>query len=173
MKTSYVDYEALISDGVFLEGSLASDVRALWRRLARCQAVRDVSRKLASDPVRIRALCEFVEDVLEQPYDRGYRHPHDLGICAALLVLEQSPLGSVRHLFARLQRTKLPSLVWVQRMAEYCADRFVSTERVECFMAVEPTCGRGTGVARRANATWQTSRLTNGATPITCESTAA
>ena len=171
MKTLCVDYEALISDEVFLEGAIASDVGGLRRRLARCQAVRDVSRKLASDPVRIRALCEFVQELLEQPYDKGYRHPHDMGICAALVLLEQSPLGYVRRLFAQLGTTRLPSLVWVQRMAEYCAGRFVTTDRVEWSVPQHLAAGRSVALAA-ANATSQISGLNNGAMSVAYESTA-
>ena len=123
MNSNQHGFDALRSDDVFVEGMLASDVASLWRHLARTVAVREVARSLASEPTRIRALCQFAEDLLSENYDRGYRHPNDIVVCACLVILEQSPLGKVRHLFARLRRAREPSLVWVQRMAEYCYDR--------------------------------------------------
>jgi len=123
-------FDPLLSDAVFLEGMNASDVRGMWRALARAPDVRRVSRALGSDPGRIRDLCEFVEELLRTQYDRAYRHPQDVAICAALVVLEQSPLSPVRNLFARLRRPKERSLAWVQRMAEHCEERFVPSDRM-------------------------------------------
>ena len=131
-------FESLRSDEVFIRGMLASDTRSLWRQLARTKEVQDVARGLASDPDRIRQLCHFVDGLLNQPYDRSYRHPDDIAICAALVILEQSPLSVARNLFARLRDMTAPSLAWVQRMAEYCDQRFVP-----CGRTVLPSLVRG------------------------------
>ena len=164
-----LECQALISDEVFLEGSLASDVRGLWRRLARTDEVREVSRKLASDPLLIQELCEFVQQLLDQPHGKEHRHPHDIAICAALVLLEQSPLGCVRGLFARLRKIKLPSLVWVRRMAEYCEQRFVPWQHAEWGATVaEAFEGRVT-----SNADSDTTSVPNGLRPVTCASSAA
>jgi hypothetical protein len=122
-------FEPLMSDEVFLAGASASDVRSLWRSLARTQEVREVARGLASDPTEIRRLCRFVERVLHEDYDRQFRHPDDIAIAAGLVVLEQSPLSDVRNLFARLRSSKEPSLAWVRMMAEYCDERFAEVKR--------------------------------------------
>lgn len=118
-------FEPLLSERVLAEGMLASNVRSLWRRLARCADVRDVGRQLASDPARIRALCGFVRGLLTADYDVRYRHPHDIAIAAALVLLEQSPLAEARALMHALKREPRPSLHWVRVMAEYCDSRFV------------------------------------------------
>jgi hypothetical protein len=123
-------FESLRSEEVFVRGMLASDVRSLWRQLARTKEVQEVARGLGSDPDTIRQLCYFVEALLDQEYDRTYRHPEDIAICAALVVLEQSPLSVVRNLFARLCRMSAPSLAWVQRMAEHCSERYVPSDRM-------------------------------------------
>ena len=127
MKTHNSDFVALSSDDVFAEGMLASDVGSMWRRLARFPAVEKVARGLASDPEEIRALCDFADKLLSEPYDSQYRHPNDIAICASLVILEQSPLAQVRHLLARLRRVEEPSLIWIRRMAEYCNDRWTNT----------------------------------------------
>lgn len=110
-----------------MEGMLASDVASLWRRLARTAAVQHVAWSLASDKARIRRLCEFIQGLLDEPHDQGYRHPNDVAVCAGLVILEQSPLDCVRSLIAHLRRTNEPSLVWGRRMAEYCDGRWMST----------------------------------------------
>ena len=92
MITPKPDFLMLSSDDVFAEGMLPSDVESLWRRLAILPAVQKVARGLASDPDEIRALCDFVDNLLREPYDSRYRHPNDIAICAALVILEQSPL---------------------------------------------------------------------------------
>jgi len=117
----------LLSDEVYVEGVVASDVASLWRRLARCESVQKVARHLSSDPKRIHALCVFLEKLLGESFDQTYAHPREMAICAGLVVLGASPLSTVRHLFARLLRCHLPSLVWVRRMAEYCDERRVSS----------------------------------------------
>ncbi len=116
-------FDTLLSDDVLVDGMLASDVRSLWRRLARSPVVQDVARGIASSPDHLRALCHFVESLLGQDYDRRYRHPSDIAICAALVLLEDSPLSEVRQLFARLRRIPVPSLAWVKQMAEYCDEK--------------------------------------------------
>ena len=124
-------FESLLSDDVFVAAQLASDVRSMWRRLARTQEVRDVADGVGSDSVRIRALCEFVRALIEKPYDKRYRHPKEAALCAALVILEQSPATPARHLFARLKCAKQPSLILVRRMAEYCDERFTDSARVD------------------------------------------
>ena len=85
--------------------------------------MQDVARRIASDPDHLRRLCCFVEDLLGQDYDRRYRHPSDIAICAGLVLLEDSPLSEVRQLFARMRRIPVPSLAWVKQMAEYCDEK--------------------------------------------------
>jgi len=123
-------FEALMSDEVFLEGMAASDVGSLWSRLARTEAAMEVSRRLASDPSRLRALCAFAQDLLAENHDSAYRHPNDMAVCACLVLLAQSSLGAVRNLIERLRADKHPSLVWVQRMAEYCDRQRVETTSI-------------------------------------------
>ena len=138
MTADHQGFEQLLSDEVFLEGALASDVSSLWRRLSRQDDVRNVARTLASDRERIQALCGFANELIDMPYDKGFRHPHDVAICAALVVLQTSPLSDVRALFAKLRKDARPSLVWVRRMASFCDDTFVESLRfVEslCFSA--------------------------------------
>jgi len=130
-------YEKLTSDEVFLAGVAASDVRTMWRSLARSRAVREVGQQLASDPSRIRALCRFVEYLLSQPHDDAFRHPSDIAACAGLVILEQSPLPEVRRLFARLRAGREPSLFWVREMADYCEQR-VAGRSVCAHCAYEP-----------------------------------
>ena len=127
MKLTQPDFSSLESDEVLMEGMVASDVASLWRRLARTAAVQHVARSLASDEVRIRRLCDFIKSLLDEVHDQCHRHPNDVAICAGLVVLEQSPLDSVRSLIAYLRRANEPSLVWVRRMAEYCDGRWMST----------------------------------------------
>jgi hypothetical protein len=129
MDTQKAGFEQLRSDEVFLQGMHASDVRRLWCALGRTKHVRSVSRSLASDPDRIRQLCCFVEGLLDVEYDKAFRHPEDVAICAALVILEQSPLSAVRNLFARLRGMVAPSLAWIQRMAEHCTQRYVPSDR--------------------------------------------
>jgi len=124
MNPSTFDFHPLLSDEVFVAGISSSDARSLWRSLARTEAVRSVSRQLASDPDKIRQLCAFVRELLEAPADVGYMHPHNMAICAGLVLLEQSPLSVARNLFARLRGLTQPSLFWVQHMADYCEQRF-------------------------------------------------
>ncbi|KKL65047.1 hypothetical protein LCGC14_2158880 [marine sediment metagenome] len=125
MGLTRVDFQRLLSQEVFLEGMAANDVRSLWRRLRGNAVVEDIDRRLCSDPQSIRELCEFVSELLNEEYDTHYRHPDDMAICAALVVLERSPISHARNLFSRLQTLKERSLVWVQRIAEYCDARFV------------------------------------------------
>jgi hypothetical protein len=129
MKPIITDFLPLLSDEVFMAGISSSDARSLWRSLARTEAVRSVSRQLASDPDTIRRLCAFMRELLEAPADAGYMHPHDMAICGGLVLLEQSPLSVVRNLFARLRELRQPSLFWVQQMAAYCDQRFADVMR--------------------------------------------
>ena len=130
---STTPFSVLCSDSLLLEASLASDVRSLWRRLARSAEVRRVSRELASDPDRIRELCAWAENLLGQPYDIRFRHPEDTAICATLVILEQSPLSAIRNLFARMRRVTESSLIWVRRMAEHCDERFADSHALESY----------------------------------------
>ena len=130
------EFEILHSDQVALEGLLASDVRSMWRRLARADAVRAVRRKISSDWDRICALASFVDSLLLERHEPHYRHPHDIAICAALIVLENSPLPVVRNLFSRLQKEERPSLVWVKRMADYCDMRFIPSAHTASSNAI-------------------------------------
>jgi hypothetical protein len=124
-----LQFEQLKSDEVFLVGMLASDVASLWRRLVRTPEVQNVARGLASDPENIAALCRFVRTLLAQPHASAFRHPNDVAISAALVILQASPLSVVRCLFAELKRLARPSLFWVRRIAEYCDERFAENER--------------------------------------------
>ena len=130
------DFERLTGDEVFLAGVAASDVPAMWRSLARSRAAREVAQQLASDPSRIRGLCRFVEYLLSQPHDDAFRHPNDIAACAALVILEQSPLPEVRGLFARLRAKREPSLFWVREMADHCEQR-VAGRSVFAYCAYE------------------------------------
>lgn len=139
----------LKSDEVLLEGMLASDIGSLCRRLARTASVQDVSRWLASDAIRIRMLCMLIRKLIDELYEPEYRHPNDLAICAGLVVLEHSPLETVRALFGQLRRRKEPSLVWVSRMAEFCDERWITTTRSE--MRILPDDDAITSVPRILN----------------------
>lgn len=132
-----MDFAILNSDEVLLQAAVASDVASLWRRLARTSAVRTLAAKLASDPDELAQLCAWAKHILQKPYDRSFRHPDDAAICAALLILEQSPLCAVRAMFAQLRRAREGSLVWVQRMAEYCDNRFVDCNAPSYYQRVE------------------------------------
>ena len=125
MNSDSKPFEQLLSDEVFLAGVHASDVRALWRALARTPEARKVADALNSEPETIAALVGYVEKLIAASRDPAYRHPDDMAICCALVVLEQSPLPVVRHLFARLRDAHDPSMVWVRRMARHCDERFV------------------------------------------------
>ena len=127
MKPDKSSFDLLGSDDVLAEGMLASDVGSLWRRLGRLPPVQEVARALGSDPEEIRALCDFADELLNEPYDSRYRHPNDIAICASLVILGQSPLARVRNLLARLRRVDEPSLIWIRRMAEYCDDHWTNT----------------------------------------------
>ena len=118
------EFEGLRSEEVFADGSLASDVLSLRRRLGSLPQVAAVSLALSSDPERIKGLCRFVTRIIERDYDKRFRHPEDIGVCAALLLLEQSPLSEARNLMDRLKGCRELSLVWVQRMAEDCDRRY-------------------------------------------------
>ena len=146
MSTLEQSIASLLSDEVFSEGTLASDVRSLWRRLARTQEVIGLARQLASDRNQIESLCSSVQVWLDEPYDRSYRHPKDIAICAALIALETSPLSAVRHLFTRLRGAKVPSLVWIKRMAEHCetriADSAYSSYRISPDSALQSACSQ-------------------------------
>jgi len=120
-------FDILLSDDLYAEGLLASDVASLWRRLARTEQVGKVAGLLASDRDRIRDLAAYADKLAQVSCDSKFRHPHDIAICAALVVLRPSPLSPVRHLFDRLRRLNRASLVWVQRMAEYCDDGFAGS----------------------------------------------
>lgn len=124
---SSTDFSVLDSDAVLVQAAAASDVGSLWRRLARTPEVASVARGLASDPENIRRLCAWIEARLRTAHDIRYRHPADSAVCAGLVLLEQSPVPEARALFARLSRERANSLVWIQRMAEYCDDRFVDS----------------------------------------------
>jgi hypothetical protein len=106
----------------------ASDVRSLWRFLARAPQVRAVARDVASAPPRIEGLVALVVELLARPCEEGMRHADDLAVCAALVVLDRSPLTAVRELFDRLAACEEPGLVWVRRLAEYCRAKFVSSD---------------------------------------------
>lgn len=121
------NFDLLESDEVFVEGMLASDVGALWRRLSRLDEVRTVARSLNSDPERIVALCDYVQELLAEPTEPRCRHPHDVAICAALVILQPSPLSAVRHLFNHLRQVEEPSLAWIRRLAQYCDQRAVES----------------------------------------------
>jgi hypothetical protein len=127
---SHEAFDQLLSEEVTLEASLASDVRSLWGRLARTPAVCKVRLCLASAPDRIRKFCAWVERLVSTKYDPSYRHPEEAAICAALVILEQSPLAEARNLMARLKKAREPSLVWIQRMAEHCDAQFVEQTTV-------------------------------------------
>lgn len=134
MKTHKPDFVLLSSDDVFAEGMLASDVGSLWRRLTSFPAVQTVARGLASDPEKIRDLCNFADKLLSEPYDSQCRHPNDIAICASLVILEQylafdrmCPLTEVQNLLARIRRVDEPSLIWIREMAEYCNNRRIDT----------------------------------------------
>jgi hypothetical protein len=120
--------DILLSDDLYAEGLLASDVASLWRRLARTEQVGKVARLLASDPDRIRGLAAYADNLAKEHHDSKFRHPHDIAICAALVVLQSSPLSQVQNLVARLSKDARPSLTWVQRMADYCREKFVPSE---------------------------------------------
>jgi hypothetical protein len=137
-------FDILLSDDLYAEGLLASDVASLWRRLARTEQVGTVARLLASDRDRIRDLAAYTDKLAKEPCDSKFRHPHDVAICAALVVLHPSPLSPVRHLFDRLRRLKRAPLVWVQRMAEYCDDGFAGSERTSITLG---STGDGVGLA--------------------------
>jgi ribosomal protein S12 methylthiotransferase accessory factor YcaO len=121
------EFNSLLNDEVLVEGLLASDTRSLWRRLARTAAVQQVATLIAGDPRRIAALSSFVQQLLEEPCDAKFRHPHEMAICATLVILEQSPLPSARTVFARLKAQRKPSLALVRALAEYCDSRFVDS----------------------------------------------
>lgn len=121
-------FNLLMSDDLYVEGLLASDVASLCRRLARTEQVEEVYRYLASDPDRIRGLAAFSDRLARESHDAKFRHPNDIAICAALLILQSSPLSDVQSLLARLAREQRPSLTWVRRTAEYCREQFVPSE---------------------------------------------
>jgi hypothetical protein len=155
------NYQVLLSDEVFATGVAASDMPSLWRALARSASARKVARGLASEPARIRGLCRFLEHLLEEPYERGFRHPHDIAVCAALVILEQSPLSEARNLFARLKSRQEPSLVWVRRMAAYCDERFQCAQLTE-YAGTERIATRpDTSVKEAGNGPWSDPRLGN------------
>lgn len=132
MKTCRTDRQRLRCDEVFLAGVRASDVRSLWRALTRTHAVRLLARETASDPDRLRRLAALAEELLRRPHAGRCRHPEDLAVCAALVVLDRSPLGEVRALFARLAELESRPLIWVRRLAAYCAGRYVSSSYGRC-----------------------------------------
>jgi len=131
-------FSVLNSDAVLLQAAAASDVKSLWRRLARTPEVASVALMLASDPESIRRLCRWIQTLLRTPYDSRYRHPAESAICAGLVLLEQSPLPEARALFAQLCRERLNSLVWIRRMAEYCSDRFIDSNSPSYYQPVKP-----------------------------------
>lgn len=120
-------FALLLSDDLYVVGALASDTRSLWRSLASSEQVRRVAAELASDPNRIRALVSFIRAQVLENHELTYRHPNDIAVCAALVILQDSPLSEVRRLFYELRRIASPSLAWVARMAAYCDDRFCRT----------------------------------------------
>ncbi len=126
--TSDDRFDVLLSDDVYAEGLLASDVASLWRRLARTEQVGRVARLLASDPDRIRELVVYVDKLAKEPHDSKFRHPNDIAMCAALVVLRTSPLSQAQNLVTRLSQELRPSLILVRRMAEYCHEQFVPSE---------------------------------------------
>ena len=153
-------FEALRSDAVLAEGALASDVGSLWRRLSRTPAVQDVAQALFSDPGRIRSLCDYVDDLLAEPHNETYRHPNDIAVCAALVILDSSPLAQARSLFHRLGRLTLPSLVWVRRMADYCQEHYVPTSCSGVMLAQNGVTPLADDSARpAADVTWSDAEM--------------
>ena len=142
------EFESLKSEEVFVQGMLASDVVSLYRRFSRAEEIRNVARVLGSNPPCLLYLCDFVLSLIDEPHSAGYRHPNDIAICAALVVLHPSPLSPVRHLFDRLRRLKRAPLVWVQRMAEYCDDGFAGSERTSITLG---STADGVGLALSPN----------------------
>ena len=128
MTTYPSDRQRLLCDDLFLAGMRASDVRSLWRFLARAPQVRAVARDIASAPPRLEGLVALVEELLARPCAEGVRHADDMAICAALVLLDRSPLPAARDLFDRLADCAQPGLVWVRRLAEYCRAKFVSSD---------------------------------------------
>ena len=126
--TSVDPFDLLLSEEVYAEGVVASDVASLCRRLSRTEQVAKVRQFLASDPDRIRELGAFADWLARQPHDSKFRHPNDIAICAVLVVLRSSPLSQVQNLFTRLSKESRPSLIWVRRMAEYCRELFVPSQ---------------------------------------------
>ena len=121
-------YSKLLSDEVRIQGLSSSDVSTLWRRLARLPDIQEVALSLASSPVAIAALAEFAAELAQKKHSAVYRHPYDTAICAALVILEQSPLEAVRRLFVELSSNEKPSMIWIKRMAMHCESRITKTE---------------------------------------------
>ncbi len=143
MKTNKANFEALLSDDVFIQASVASDVSSLARRLSRTRQVCELAQSVQSNPGGIASLFRFVEELIDEPYDPRYRHPKDFAICAALSVLGTVPLLPVRRFVLRLAKNEQTSLVWVRRMANECNKLF--TEQFD----VSTAAGFHVGVGRK------------------------
>lgn len=154
-------YSELLSDEVCIQGLTSSDVSTLWRRLSRLPVVQEVALSLASDRVAILALAEFAAELAQQRHIVAYRHPHDTAICAALVILEQSPLDTVRRLFVELSCNEKPSMIWIKRMAILCENRIAKTGSSHISLGTrtqsqpEPTFDVSTGV------TWTKADIAN------------
>jgi|GEM_PF-5876704 len=120
MTDHQAEFESLRSEDIFVEAGVASDVMSVRRRLERTPLVCRIVRAVKENETLVHDLMSFVNRLLSESYDRKYRHPDDIAICAALVILTVVPLTKVYELLGRLSRVEDPSLCWVRRMAEHC-----------------------------------------------------
>ncbi len=129
MTDHQAEFELLRSEDMFVEIGVASDVMSMRRRLERTPLVCRIVRAVRENETLVHDLMSFVNRLLSESYDRKYRHPDDIAICAALVILTVVPLSKVYELLVRLSRVGDPSLCWVRRMAEHCLA--LLTQRLE------------------------------------------
>jgi len=109
-------FDTLLSNNVMMEGCYASDPGSCSRRLERTDEVKAL---LPMTDEASRSLCLCLMRWFSQPYDRRYRHPKEMAICAGLVLLQDHlKLAEVKDLFEFINKIDEPALAWVAMVAE-------------------------------------------------------
>lgn len=114
----------LKSDDVLAEALLASDVDSFSHRLSRMDPVCRLAKEVEAEPRKVWLLYALVQKLLNAPHDPRYRHPNDVAISAALMVLGTIPLAPIRSFVRNLSEHAPSSLSWARLVAERCEQLF-------------------------------------------------
>jgi len=114
------EFEELLSDKVFMEGSWASTTSSMYCRFANLPEIIALRVAIENDAEKANRLAKFVEDLSLADHDPNYSIPNDMAICAGLMVLDANKTELVTALMKKFQETNQLSLGMVQLMANYC-----------------------------------------------------